>query len=284
MVAVAIRGLLSAGPLAGGVLPSFPAHASGFFGELDSAYRTTPLGGTLAASPALAAMGGLSSLLLGSTALAQKVMLVGAPVLAAVLMYRAAVRLTGRPGPAVVAAAAYAASAIVMWSFSQGRLDLLVALAVLPAAVERLEVAFGGGGPADAGWRFVVGVGVTFAVAGGVPARRVRSRSPSSSSSQLATSRSRARGLRLTLASLGTAAVLLLPFVPTLVAGGGLAFTSYVGTTDVTQLGPARVRVGARHVGAGCVPAGRGAHLVRARGPGRARPSASAPPSLRPQA
>ena len=233
---LAIRGLLSADPLAGGVLPSFPGHAAGFFAELDSAYRTTPLGGSLPASPALAAMGGLSTLLFGNMSLAQKVMLMGAPVLAAVLMYRAASRLTGRPGASVVAAAAYAASAIAMWSFSQGRLDLLLALAVLPAAVERLEVAFGGGEPADSGWRFIVGCGVTFAVLvaflpGGALAIAVVVLV------QLATSRSRARGLRLTLASLGTALVLLLPFVPTLIAGGGLAFTSYVGTTDVGRLG-----------------------------------------------
>ena len=58
-------------------------------------------------------------------------------------MYRAAARLTGRPGPSVVAAAAYLLSALMLWSFSQGRLDLLLALAVLPAAAERLEVAFG---------------------------------------------------------------------------------------------------------------------------------------------
>ena len=96
--AVAVRGLLGPGVLAGGVLPAFPAKATGFLQELDSAYRTTPLGGALAASPALALMGGLSALLVGSTSLAQKVLLAGAPVLAAILMYRAAVRLTGRPG------------------------------------------------------------------------------------------------------------------------------------------------------------------------------------------
>ncbi len=232
---VAVRGLVGPGALAGGVLPAFPAKVSGFFGELDSAFRTTPLGGTLAASPALGAMGALATLLLGSTSLAQKAMLAGGPLLAAVLMYRAAVRLTGRPGPSVVAAGAYGASAILLWSFSQGRLDLLLALAVLPAASERLEVAFGPEEPPDGRWRFVVGVGVTFAV--------LMAFLPGAMLAivvivvvQLITAPEKGRGLVLSLASLAAAAVLLLPFVPTLLAGGGAAFTSYVGTTDIADL------------------------------------------------
>ena len=83
--AVTIRFLFGAEALAGGVLPAFPASPDGFWAELVSAYRTTPLGGTLAASPALGALGGLSWLMLGSASLAQKVVLAGAPVLAAIL-------------------------------------------------------------------------------------------------------------------------------------------------------------------------------------------------------
>lgn len=233
--AIAIRGLLGPGVLVGGVLPAFPAKASGFFQELDSAYRTTPLGGALAASPALAVMGGLSALLVGSTSLAQKVLLAGAPVLAAILMYRASVRLTGRPGPSVLAAAAYVASALMLWSYSQGRIDLLVALAVLPAAAERLEIAFGSDELADGRFRFVAGVAVTFAVAiaflpGALLALLVIVLV------QLLTSPSRRRGAVLTAQALVLTAVLLLPFIPTLVAGGGAAFTSFVGTTDVRDL------------------------------------------------
>ena len=233
--AVAFRGLLGPGVLAGGVLPSFPVKASGFFQELDSAYRSTPLGGALAASPALAAMGGLSALLVGSTSLAQKVMLAGTPVLAAILMYRAAVRLTGRPGPSVLAAGAYVASAVMLWSYSQGRLDLLLALAVMPAAAERLEVAFGPDEPSDGRWRFVAGVAVTFALMiaflpGALLALLVIV------IVQLLTGSDRGRGLMLTGEALIFSGVLLAPFVPTLIAGGGTAFTAYVGTTDVGDL------------------------------------------------
>ena len=49
------------------------------------------------ASPALAALGGLSWLAFASTSLAQKVVLAGAPALAAILMYRAAARADRPP-------------------------------------------------------------------------------------------------------------------------------------------------------------------------------------------
>ena len=235
VAAVALRGLFSSGPLAGGVLPAFPAHASGFFGELDSGFRTTGLGGTAAASPALGGMGALSWVLVGSTSLAQKLMLAGGPALAAVLMYRATMRLTARPGPAVVAATAYVVSAMLLWSFSQGRIDLLVALAVMPAIVERLEVAFGPEATSSGPWRFVVGLGVTFAVAiafwpGTVLAIGV------AALVQLVASRDRVRGIVTVVEGAAVAAILLLPFVPTIVANAGASITSHVGTTDVARL------------------------------------------------
>ena len=233
--AIAARFLVGPEPLMGGVLPAFPAKASGFFAELVSAYRTTELGGTLPASPALGALGGLSTLLLGSTPLAQKVVIVGAPALAAALTYRAVMRLTGRPAPSVVAAACYTTSALMFWAFSQGRIDLLIGLAVLPAVAERLEVAFGPDEPPDGRWRFIAGSGVTLAVViafmpGIVLAVIVLV------AVQLVAGTERGRGLILTLEAFGIAVVLLFPFIPTLVAGGGQAFGSLVGTIDVADL------------------------------------------------
>ena len=58
--AFAVRHLIGPGPLSGGALPAFPASPDGFFAELVSAVRTTGLGGPSPASPALAALGGLS--------------------------------------------------------------------------------------------------------------------------------------------------------------------------------------------------------------------------------
>ena len=74
----------------------------------------------------------------------QKAILLAGPPLAAILMYRAAVRLSVRPGPAVVVGAAYGLGALTLWSFSDGRIGLSIAIAVLPAAAERVETAFAG--------------------------------------------------------------------------------------------------------------------------------------------
>ena len=233
--AVAIRSFLGPDALAGGALRMFPSSPAGFVAELVSAYRTTAIGGSLPASPALGALGGLSWLVFGSSSLAQKVVLAGAPVLGAVLLYRAASRLTGRPGPSVVAAAAYLLSGIMLWSFSEGRVDLLVALAVLPAASERVEAAFGRTEPADGRWRFVAGVGVTLAVLvafypGAILAVAVLV------VIELVLGAARGRGLALMGLAVIAAAILLFPFIPGLAAGEGASFTSLIGTTDLGSL------------------------------------------------
>jgi GT2 family glycosyltransferase len=164
VTAVALRGFLGPEPLHGGALPAFPGSWRGFFSELGSGYRTTGLGGSLGASPALGAMGALSWVTFGSPAVAQKVLLAGGPILASIMLYRALARITGRPGAAVTGAVSYGLSAMVLWGFSEGRIGLLVALCVLPAILERLEVAFGRDGLPDGPWRFIVGVAVTLAV------------------------------------------------------------------------------------------------------------------------
>lgn len=232
---VAIRGLMGAETLAGGVLPAFPTEPQGFWGELVSGFRTTGLGGALPASPALGALGALSWLTLGSTTLAQKAVLAGAPMLAAVLSYRAAVRLTSRPGPSVLASAAYLLCGMSLWAFSQGRLDLLVALAIAPAIYERVEAAFAPVQPADGRWRFVAGVGVTLAVLmaffpGGALAVALIVIVHVLAGSH------RARGLALIGLSVVVAAILLFPFVPSLLAGGGASLASVIGTTDLSRL------------------------------------------------
>ena len=146
--AAAVVGFLVAGPvlgadlLTGGVTPAFPSSPASFFGELASGVRTTALGGAQAASPALGALGGLSWVLLGSTELAHRVLVVALPFIAAAMCYRAVGRQTGERLGATVAAGAYGSSAVVLWAFSQGRIDLLVALAVLPVLVERIGAAF----------------------------------------------------------------------------------------------------------------------------------------------
>jgi GT2 family glycosyltransferase len=240
VAAVVGRGLLRTGPLFGGVLPAFPGGA-GFLSELASGFRTTGLGGTLAASPALGALGGLSAVLAGRADEVQRVALAGSTGLASVLMYRASVRLTKLPGASVVAAIAYSVSAVVLWAFSQGRIDLLFALAVLPALSERLEVAFGRVGPAGGRWRFVAGAAVTIAV-GIAFLPGIALALGSLILIQAVAGRARVRGLLLSLVSICGAAALLFPFVPTILSGHGASLGSRIGSPDVAAL--ARLALG----------------------------------------
>jgi GT2 family glycosyltransferase len=239
--AVAVRELVGAGSLAGGALPAFPDRAGDLFAELASAVRSTPLGGPLAPSPALGALGVLSLAALGDPLLAQKAILVAGPPLAAILMYRAAVRLSVRPGPAVLTAAAYGLGALTLWAFSDGRLGLLIALAVLPAVAERIESAFAPGEPPGGRPRFVAGTAVTFAV-GVASYPGILLAISVLVAIRVFSGPVRARGLALTAGAAVGAAVLLFPFVPALLADGGRALSSLVGTTQLDRL--ARLSLG----------------------------------------
>ena len=239
--AVAVREVLGLDVLAGGALPAFPARPGDLIAELTSAVRSTPLGGPLAPSPAIGALGALSVAAFGDPSTVQKAVLLAGPPLAAILMYRAAIRRSVRPGPAVVAAAAYGLGALTLWSFSGGRLGLSIALAVLPALAERLETAFAREEPPGGLRRFVAGTAVTLAVGVAVFPGFVLAFALLVGL-RLCLSPTRARGLVLTTLVAVGAAVLLFPFVPTLVADGGRALTSLVGTTEPDRL--ARLALG----------------------------------------
>ncbi len=236
VVGVAMRGFLGPEPLHGGALPLFPGSWKGFFNELASGYRTTGLGGPLAASPALGAMGALSWVTFASTALAQKLLLAGGPILASIMLYRALARLAGSPGAAVLGAVSYGLSAMVLWGFSEGRIGLMVALCVLPTLLERLEVAFSPGDLPDGRWRFIAGVAVTLAV-GMAFMPGVALATAVLVVVQILFGSSRVRGLGIAAAAFAAAAVLLFPFVPTLVAGDAVGLGSRIGTTDLGALG-----------------------------------------------
>jgi hypothetical protein len=235
LCSIALRDLLGPGTVRGAVVAAFPADPSRLFAESVSGFRTTGLGGTAAGSPALVALGGLSWLLLGSTALAQKVLLGGLPVLAGIAMYRAVARETGDRLAAVIAAAAHALSGAVLWALSDGRIDVLVALAAVPALADRLESAFQEEPPAHRR-RFVVGLGVAIAVGvsffpGVVLAFAVLVLV------RLLAAPARLRGAGLTLGGLVVGSLLLLPFVPVLAADHAAALGSSIGTLDVHRIG-----------------------------------------------
>jgi hypothetical protein len=232
--ALAVRTFVGPEVLTGGALAPFPAHAADFFGELVSGVRTTVLGGAQPGSPALAAMGAGSWVAFGSTALAQKILLGAMPAIAGIVMYRAMARETGSPASSVVAAAAYVLSALMLWAFSEGRLSLLIALAVLPFAWDRIDAAFRRRAP-ERPYRFAVGFGVALAVGAAFAPAIVL---PVAAFAMVNLIAGRRRGRGAMLVALGVGAAVLLAF-PVLFAAAGdpaAAITSDVGTSDAWSL------------------------------------------------
>ena len=228
--ALAVRHFVGPEVLSGGALAAFPEQPQAFLRELVSGVRTSVLGGAQSASPSLAGMGAASWVTFGSTALAQKVLLGAMPPLAAIAMYRTMVRQTVSPGPAVVASAAYALCGLTLWAFSEGRLDLLVAVAILPIAWDRLDGAFSRHAPER---RFRYGVGLGAALAMGLsflPAIVL----PVGLFAlvHLAAGRRRVRGLGLVLLAAVSAALLAFPVILTAAGDPGASVASVVGVDD----------------------------------------------------
>ncbi len=229
--AFAVRALLSPAVLTGGAIPAFPSSPNGFFQELVSGFRGTGLGGSLAASPALAALGGISYATIASTAWAQKAIVIAGPAIATVLCYRAVVRRTGRPGPSVVAAAAYGLSALMLWAVSEGRIAQLFLMTVMPPLVERVDLAFARDEPSDGRWRFTVGLAVTIAVGvASVPGALLAIGLVALFGLLFGTARG--RGLVLVAGAVMGAAILVFPFVPTIAGAGGHGLWSGIGQLD----------------------------------------------------
>ncbi|HJS27420.1 MAG TPA: glycosyltransferase family 2 protein, partial [Actinomycetota bacterium] len=230
LAALAVRHFFGPEVLSGGALAAFPPAVGDFFVELASAVRTTVLGGTQPGSPALAGLGAGSWAAFGSTALFEKVMLGGLPLIAGITMYRTMHRETSAPGPAVISAAAYVLSALVLWAFSEGRLALLVALAVLPFLWDRVVVAFGRDGP-ERPFRFGVGFGVALAL-GAVFAPSVVLPLALFVAAWLLGGRTRVRGFSLVGLALLAAALLAFPVVLAASSGPSEALSSVVGSQD----------------------------------------------------
>jgi hypothetical protein len=234
IMALAFRFLVGPEALQGGALAAFPAEPMGFFHELVSGFRTTVLGGSQAASPALGAMGGLSGVSFASTGIAQKLLLAGLPPVAGLVLYRSILRQTGQRVAAVVAAGAYALSAIVFWAFSEGRIEVLVVLAVLPALADRLDAAFGPGSAGPA-FRFVVGMGAALAI-GVAFFPGILLPVAALAAIQFVTGRSRSRGLALAAMATVVAGVLVAPVVPDIATSPGPELSSLVGEPSFSLL------------------------------------------------
>jgi GT2 family glycosyltransferase len=139
---VADRNLLRASRLTGAGLAAFPSSPTVFFREFANGLRSTGLGGAGHASPALGILGAGSVAALGDPLLLQKLLVLGLPALAAVGCYRAVRGMAGDRTPAVVAAATYGLSSVVLWAVSQGRLPTLVFLAGVPWLTTKLHLPF----------------------------------------------------------------------------------------------------------------------------------------------
>ena len=268
--ALAVRHFVGPEVLSGGALAAFPADLGDFFREFGSGVRTTVLGGVQPGSPALAGLGAGSWVAFGSTALAQKVLLGAMPALAGIAMYRAMARQTGSPASAVVAATAYVLSATMLWSFSEGRLSLLVVLAVLPLAWDRIDAAFARRAP-EHPFRFGVGLGVALSI-GAAFAPAIVLPVALFALVNLVAGRRRDRGSALVALAALAAAALAFPVV--IAASGDPASAPHLRDRDDGPVvpAPARARDGAGHLGRGGVPADRGHRVLRRRGRSAARP------------
>jgi GT2 family glycosyltransferase len=161
---VAFRDVLFVPDIEGGTFPVFPPDASAFFQAFASAWRPTGFGGPEMASPALVPLGVGSFLTLGSPQLLGRLLVGLGPVAAGASCYGAVRRLGPGPGAAVVSAVSYAAAAPALWAASEGRVSVIVLLAILPLVLSRLVAAFAPGGPARP-LRWAVGTGMALAVA-----------------------------------------------------------------------------------------------------------------------
>jgi hypothetical protein len=156
LLGVSYRHLLTASPLSGGALATFPSSPRAFFDEFLSGLRHTALGGTSPATPALPVLGVSSAIAFANPSLAQKILLLVLPVMASIGCYRALRRIPiGRMG-GVLGAACYGLSPLMLWALSDGRLPELVFMSGLPWLTGRL-IAFFGSNPPTRRVRWIVG-------------------------------------------------------------------------------------------------------------------------------
>jgi GT2 family glycosyltransferase len=123
-------------PAVGSFLP-WPG-VGGLLRAYGSGWRSVGLGSADPASPALAAMAGLGSLLLGATSFARTLLVVVSIPIGAWGAARLARRFTGTPVATFAAAAAYAVNPIARNDLAGGRLGPLVLYALAPFVVSSM--------------------------------------------------------------------------------------------------------------------------------------------------
>lgn len=146
-----VRSLFGPEMLAGADLAPFPGSAGEFFSAFAGGWRGAGAGGAGPATPALPLLGALSTLSFGSTWLAQRILFIGLPVVAAFTMFRLARMLGLAPGARRLAVVAYGTSPLLLGAYGAGRLPDLVLVAFAPLLVTPLLRA--AWTVPDTGWR-----------------------------------------------------------------------------------------------------------------------------------
>lgn len=219
---LAFRGVLFVPGIEGGAFATPPDGVGAYFREFFAPWRTTSFGGSSSASPGLLVLGSASVLTFGNTELLGRLLVALTPLLAGMSCHVALRRLALPPLAAVAASAAYALSALTLWTASEGRIGGLALLVAMPWLWGRFLTAFGKGGPPSFS-RWIVGTGMGLAaavsffpgiwIAGALlvlPLLVLPERGGS-----------RLRGLGLVIAAAIAAAVLVFPFTWSLIQAGG---------------------------------------------------------------
>ena len=127
--------LLGAGQIVGGQVMPWPEAATDFLRAYASPWRGGPLGSHAFASPAQLVLGLMSYAGVGVAWLAQRLVVLGLPVVAFLLTIRAGRLLSTRMWPRLLGATVYALSPPVLGALARGRVGELLLAALLPGLV-----------------------------------------------------------------------------------------------------------------------------------------------------
>ncbi len=163
LVLLGSRDLITQGVPEIGTLMPWPSVSS-LIGELSSAWRHTDLGSTSAAPPALAFMAGLGTIFLGSTGLAQSLLVVAGFLVGSYGAFRLTRALDGTISAGAVSALVYGVIAVPRNDVANGRLGPLMLYALAPFLLTLLVRAAGFAGT-TAGRRPLLGLVIVTAIA-----------------------------------------------------------------------------------------------------------------------
>lgn len=156
--------LLPAGQIIGGQVLPWPDAATDFLRNYLNAWSGDPLGSYAFASPAQIVLGLLSYAGLGSAWLAQRLIVLGLPVLAFLLTIRAGRLLSTRMWPRLLGATVYTLSPPVLGALARGRVSELLLAALLPGLVVLLVWSADHRRAPSEGWRAAALMALTLAI------------------------------------------------------------------------------------------------------------------------